>query len=48
MVFSSITFLGFFLPLTLVLYYALPDRKYRNAVLLIASLIFYTWGGDLA
>ena len=47
MVFSSITFLGFFLPLTLVLYYALPDRKYRNAVLLIASLIFYTWGGGL-
>lgn len=44
MLFSSITFLGFFLPLVLAFYYALPGRVYRNSVLLAASLIFYAWG----
>ena len=41
MVFSSVSFLFYFLPIFLVLYGALP---WRNAVLLIASLIFYSWG----
>lgn len=41
MVFSSITFLFYFLPLFCLLYYALP---WRNAVLLTASLAFYSWG----
>lgn len=44
MLFSSITFLGFFLPITLLLYYIVPFRKYRNVVLLFASLLFYAWG----
>lgn len=43
MVFSSITFLFYFLPITLALYYLLP-KKCRNYVLLIASLIFYAFG----
>ena len=43
MVFSSVTFLFFFLPLVIGLYYAAP-RRARNAVLLFASLVFYTWG----
>lgn len=43
MVFSSITFLFYFLPITLALYYILP-KKCRNIVLLIASLIFYAYG----
>jgi alginate O-acetyltransferase complex protein AlgI len=43
MVFSSAVFLFLFLPGVLVLYYALPDR-FRNAVLLSASLVFYAWG----
>ena len=43
MVFSSITFLFYFLPITLALYYLLPQRC-RNYVLLIASLIFYAFG----
>ena len=43
MVFSSIVFLFFFLPATLVLYYLVPTRV-RNAVLLVASLFFYAWG----
>lgn len=44
MVFSSITFLGFFLPVLLLLYFILPNRNYRNVVLLFSSLLFYAWG----
>lgn len=43
MVFSSATFLFFFLPCTLGLYYLSPMRL-RNALLLFASLVFYAWG----
>ncbi len=43
MVFSSLSFLCLFLPLTLGLYYLCP-RKGRNTVLLLASLVFYAWG----
>lgn len=43
MVFSSIPFLYFFLPLTLLVYLAAP-RKIKNTVLLVFSLIFYWWG----
>lgn len=41
MVFSSVTFLFYFLPAFLLLYYVLP---WKNSVLLIASLLFYAWG----
>ena len=43
MVFSSVLFIFFFLPLFLITYFLLP-KKFRNAVLLIFSLIFYAWG----
>lgn len=43
MVFSSLTFLFFFLPLALFLYYIGP-KKFRNSVLLILSILFYAWG----
>lgn len=43
MIFSSLTFLLVFLPLTLVLYYLVPNRL-KNAALLLCSLIFYAWG----
>ena len=43
MVFSSITFLFLFLPAVIVLYYLFP-RRARNGLLLVASLLFYTWG----
>ena len=43
MVFSSIIFLFFFLPLTLLLYGVVRGRK-RNILLLFASLLFYAWG----
>ena len=43
MLFSSIVFLYAFLPLTLLIYYAVP-RRFKNTVLLIASLLFYFYG----
>jgi alginate O-acetyltransferase complex protein AlgI len=42
-VFSSTVFLLLFLPVTAILYYLCP-RRWRNAVLLAASLFFYGWG----
>ena len=46
MVFSSNVFLFSFLGLTLLLYFVAP-RHLRNAVLLVMSLLFYTWGEGL-
>jgi len=43
MVFSSITFLFFFLPGVLLLY-GLVGKKWKNILLLLASLLFYAWG----
>ena len=43
MVFASPLFLLLFLPATLAAYFALPAR-FRNAVLLVASVAFYAWG----
>lgn len=43
MVFSSITFLYYFLPLVVILYFMSP-RGLKNYVLLFASLAFYGWG----
>ena len=42
MVFDSITFIFFFLPIVLSLYFLIPKR-YRNTFLIGASLIFYAW-----
>jgi len=43
MVFSSLIFLWLFLPIVLGVYFLAQD-KYRNLLLLIASLFFYAWG----
>ena len=43
MLFSSIPFLYYFLPAVLAVYFLVPKGG-KNAVLLIASLIFYAWG----
>lgn len=43
MVFSSLTFLFAFLPVTVFLYFISP-KKLRNLVLFITSLLFYAWG----
>jgi alginate O-acetyltransferase complex protein AlgI len=42
MLFSSVTFLFFFLPFILALY-ALAGSRGRNAVFLLGSLLFYSW-----
>lgn len=43
MVFSSVVFILYFLPLFLLLYFSMPQR-FRNAVLLFSSILFYSWG----
>ena len=43
MVFSSMTFLLFYLPAVLVVYYLAPN-KLKNLVLFVFSLLFYAWG----
>ena len=43
MVFSSILFLFRFMPAAFTLYYLTP-RRFKNAVLLFLSLVFYSWG----
>ncbi len=44
MLFSSISFLFFFLTAIVLLYYVVP-YKLKNTVLLLFSLFFYAWGG---
>ena len=44
MVFSSMTFLLLFLPIVLLLYFSAGALRWKNAVLLLASLLFYAWG----
>jgi alginate O-acetyltransferase complex protein AlgI len=48
MLFSSVTFLYYFLPVTLAVYFLTPQpggsARWRNRVLLAASLVFYAWG----
>lgn len=43
MVFSSVTFLFAFLPVAVLLFYAAPGRA-RQYLLLLLSLLFYSWG----
>lgn len=43
MLFSSISFLYYFLPIVLMLYFSVPF-KFKNFVLLISSLFFYFYG----
>ena len=44
MLFSSIPFLYYFLPIVLIVYFMLPKIFLKNTWLLIASLFFYAWG----
>ena len=43
MLFSSISFLYFFLPAVLILY-AVAPKVLKNTVLLVSGLVFYAWG----
>ncbi len=44
MLFSSYSFSIIFLPVLVMVYYVIPE-KWRNYILLLASLFFYAWGG---
>ena len=43
MLFSSMIFLWLFLPVVIILYF-ISNKKLKNIILLVASLIFYSWG----
>lgn len=43
MLFSSVTFLYYFLPVTLLIYFVVP-KNWKNAILFLASFLFYFWG----
>ena len=43
MVFSSILFIFYFLPLFFLVYYFV-DKRYKNSIILLGSVIFYAWG----
>ena len=47
MLFSSLIFLLFFLPLFFLCYFAAKKRAARNAILFAFSLFFYAWGEPL-
>ena len=46
MVFSSFLFLFYFLPVALLLYYAVP-RRAQHLVLTLLSFVFYGWANPL-
>lgn len=43
MVFSSLTFLFYFLPIMIIVYRVIPN-KLKNLVMIVASFVFYAWG----
>lgn len=43
MLFTSISFLYYFLPIVIALYFIVP-KKFRNIILFIASIVFYFYG----
>ena len=43
MVFSSLTFIYFFLPIVMILYYISP-MKIKNFIIFVSGLVFYAWG----
>lgn len=44
MIFSSFSFLSLFLIIIIILYFLINNKKIKNFLLLIFSLIFYSWG----
>lgn len=47
MVFSSLLFLYFFLPLSIIFYFVFKDIRVKNIILLVFSFVFYAWGEPL-
>ncbi len=44
MTFASITFLLYFLPIFILIYHFIP-KNWKNGIILLASILFYSWGG---
>ena len=44
MVFSSVIFLCIFFPIVFILHTILPNGRVRNAILILASILFYAFG----
>jgi alginate O-acetyltransferase complex protein AlgI len=44
MVFSELIFIYAFLPLFIIFYFLIPNLTYKNAVLVVFSIVFYAWG----
>lgn len=44
MLFSSLVFLWYFLPAVLIGYHCIRQLRWKNALLLLASIFFYAWG----
>lgn len=44
MVFSSLEFLCIFFPIVFILYHLMPGMRFKNALLIITSLLFYAYG----
>lgn len=44
MLFSSLVFIWYFLPIVFLAYICIPNLKVKNAILLAASILFYAWG----
>ncbi|MCX6257846.1 MAG: MBOAT family protein [Bacteroidia bacterium] len=44
MLFSSLSFIFYFLPVALVLSFLFPKTQHKNIFLIIAGLVFYIWG----
>ena len=47
MVFSSLTYLLLFMPIMIGLTFVCKKTSWKNAVLLLASVLFYGWGEPL-
>ena len=42
MLFTSISFLYYFLPIVIILYFIVP-KKFKNFILFLSSIFFYFW-----
>ncbi|MBR6221871.1 MAG: MBOAT family protein [Lachnospiraceae bacterium] len=48
MTFSSVVFLFMFFPIVFLLYAIIPNKTWRNIILVIASVVFYAFGEPVA
>ena len=46
MVFNSLIFIFMFLPLVFLAYILIPNRMIKTGVLILCSLLFYSWGNQ--